>query len=66
MFYKYTHTRTHTRAQMANIAAATEYDYLFKLLLIGDSGVGTEPTATVSMSSFTSRHELQTPQFARL
>jgi len=25
---------------MANIAAATEYDYLFKLLLIGDSGVG--------------------------
>lgn len=23
-----------------NIAAATEYDYLFKLLLIGDSGVG--------------------------
>ncbi|GAB5366070.1 hypothetical protein AAMO2058_001112800 [Amorphochlora amoebiformis] len=25
---------------MSNIAAATEYDYLFKLLLIGDSGVG--------------------------
>lgn len=24
----------------SNIAAATEYDYLFKLLLIGDSGVG--------------------------
>ena len=26
--------------EMSNIAAATEYDYLFKLLLIGDSGVG--------------------------
>jgi len=25
---------------MSNISAATEYDYLFKLLLIGDSGVG--------------------------
>jgi len=25
---------------MSNIAAATEYDYLFKLLLSGDSGVG--------------------------
>jgi len=25
---------------MSNIASATEYDYLFKLLLIGDSGVG--------------------------
>jgi len=25
---------------MSNLAAATEYDYLFKLLLIGDSGVG--------------------------
>lgn len=25
---------------MANLAATTEYDYLFKLLLIGDSGVG--------------------------
>jgi len=25
---------------MSSIAAATEYDYLFKLLLIGDSGVG--------------------------
>lgn len=25
---------------MSNIAANTEYDYLFKLLLIGDSGVG--------------------------
>jgi len=25
---------------MSSVAAATEYDYLFKLLLIGDSGVG--------------------------
>jgi len=25
---------------MSNLASATEYDYLFKLLLIGDSGVG--------------------------
>jgi GTPase SAR1 family protein len=25
---------------MSSISAATEYDYLFKLLLIGDSGVG--------------------------
>lgn len=25
---------------MSTISAATEYDYLFKLLLIGDSGVG--------------------------
>jgi len=26
--------------EMSSVAAATEYDYLFKLLLIGDSGVG--------------------------
>jgi GTPase SAR1 family protein len=25
---------------MSSLASATEYDYLFKLLLIGDSGVG--------------------------
>lgn len=27
-------------ADMSSLAAATEYDFLFKLLLIGDSGVG--------------------------
>ena len=28
------------RLQMSSLAASSEYDYLFKLLLIGDSGVG--------------------------
>ncbi len=30
----------HFESKDALMAAATEYDYLFKLLLIGDSGVG--------------------------
>lgn len=36
----YEHASIYRVIMSSNIAAATDYDYLFKLLLIGDSGVG--------------------------